>query len=137
MLVDNSIVVAEATERGRDVGEADIEAARAAADEVSAPLIAGTLTTALVFGPIVFVQGLAAALFRDLSISVVVTLMASLVLALTLMPVLTMWGHKGRSPRQSPSDDRGPSDGVAHHADARWDPSMANRPHMDALKANP
>ncbi len=96
MLVDNAIVVAEATERGRDALMGDQDAARVAADEVSAPLIAGTLTTALVFGPIVFVQGLSAALFRDLSISVVVTLMASLVLALTLMPVLTMWGHKRR-----------------------------------------
>jgi HAE1 family hydrophobic/amphiphilic exporter-1 len=97
MLVDNAIVVAEATERGRDALMGDQDAARVAADEVSAPLIAGTLTTALVFGPIVFVQGLSAALFRDLSISVVVTLMASLVLALTLMPVLTMWGHKRRA----------------------------------------
>lgn len=136
MLVDNSIVVAEATERGRDVGEADLEAARVAADEVSAPLIAGTLTTALVFGPIVFVQGLSAALFRDLSISVVVTLMASLVLALTLMPVLTMWGHKRR---KATAQDGAPIDGTAAHADPNrpWDPSMANEPHMDALKENP
>ena len=72
LLVDNAIVVAEAT--GADCDEEGLgywESARAAADEVSAPLIAGTLTTLLVFGPIVFVQGLAAALFRDLSIAVV------------------------------------------------------------------
>jgi HAE1 family hydrophobic/amphiphilic exporter-1 len=48
----------------------------------------GTLTTLLVFGPIVFVRGLGAALFRDLSLSVVTTVAASLVLALTVMPVL-------------------------------------------------
>ena len=133
MLVDNSIVVAEATERGRDVGEGDRESARIAADEVSAPLIAGTLTTALVFGPIVFVQGLSAALFRDLSISVVVTLMASLVLALTLMPVLTMWGHKKRS---HPLDKLGVTDGHLD-ANARWTPAMANQPHMAGLPDNP
>lgn len=132
MLVDNAIVVAEATERGRDIGEADQEAARVAADEVSAPLIAGTLTTALVFGPIVFVQGLSAALFRDLSISVVVTLMASLVLALTLMPVLTLWGHKKRDRRAVASH------GVVHHpADRRWSPEMALEPHMAEMPENP
>jgi HAE1 family hydrophobic/amphiphilic exporter-1 len=53
-------------------------------------LTAGTLTTLLVFGPIVFVQGLAAALFRDLSLSVVTSVGASLILALTLMPVMVI-----------------------------------------------
>ena len=88
LLVDNAIVVAEATGRYKEQGLPDIEAAQRATEEVSAPLIAGTLTTVMVFGPIVFVQGLAAALFRDLSLSVVVTLLTALVLALTLMPVL-------------------------------------------------
>ncbi len=90
LLVDNAIVVAEATGRHREAGAAPLEAARVAAEEVTGPLVAGTLTTLLVFGPIVFVRGLAAALFRDLSLSVVATLGASLVLALTLMPVLTV-----------------------------------------------
>jgi HAE1 family hydrophobic/amphiphilic exporter-1 len=134
MLVDNAIVVAEATERGRDAGEGETESARVAADEVSSPLIAGTLTTALVFGPIVFVQGLSAALFRDLSISVVVTLMASLVLALTLMPVLTIWGHRRRG---TPKDHEAEHPAPPHVADGRWTPEMANRPHMEALGPNP
>lgn len=88
LLVDNAIVVAEASGRLREGGMGRLEAARAAAEEVSGPLIAGTLTTVLVFGPIVFVRGLAAALFRDLSLAVVTSLAASLVLALTLMPVM-------------------------------------------------
>ena len=90
LLVDNAIVVAEATGRLREEGVPPIEAARRATEEVSGPLIAGTLTTLLVFGPIVFVRGLAAALFRDLSLSVVTSLSASLLLALTLMPVMMM-----------------------------------------------
>ena len=117
MLVDNAIVVAEATERGRDAGQGKDESARVAADEVSAPLIAGTLTTALVFGPIVFVQGLSAALFRDLSISVVVTLMASLVLALTLMPVLTTLGRRKAAKR--PERSEGPARDEEIPRDAR------------------
>jgi HAE1 family hydrophobic/amphiphilic exporter-1 len=94
MLVDNAIVVAEATSRNREAGMPAIEAARRACDEVGGPLIAGTLTTLLVFGPIVFVRGLAAALFRDLSLSVVASLSASLILALTLMPVMAI-GRRG------------------------------------------
>jgi hydrophobic/amphiphilic exporter-1 (mainly G- bacteria), HAE1 family len=96
LLVDNAIVVAEAAGRHREAGLPPLEAARVATDQVSGPLIAGTLTTILVFGPIVFVRGLAAALFRDLSLSVVVTLTASLILALTLMPVLIAGRAGGR-----------------------------------------
>ncbi|HXE56955.1 MAG TPA: efflux RND transporter permease subunit, partial [Gemmatimonadales bacterium] len=96
LLVDNAIVVAEATGRHREAGLPPAEAARAACEEVAGPLVAGTLTTMLVFGPIVFVRGLAAALFRDLSLSVVASLAASLLLALTLMPVM-MAGRRGRT----------------------------------------
>jgi HAE1 family hydrophobic/amphiphilic exporter-1 len=95
LLVDNAIVVAEAAGRYRETGLSDIEAARVAAEEVSGPLIAGTLTTLLVFGPIIFVRGLAAALFRDLSLSVVTSVGASLLLALTLMPVMMVRRRTG------------------------------------------
>lgn len=94
LLVDNAIVVAEATGRMRDEGVGFWESARLGTEEVAGPLIAGTLTTVLVFGPIVFVQGLAAALFRDLSISVVLTVSASLIMALTMMPVMMTLGHR-------------------------------------------
>jgi HAE1 family hydrophobic/amphiphilic exporter-1 len=93
--VDNAIVVAEATGRYRETGMTDIEAARTASEEVAGPLIAGTLTTLLVFGPIIFVRGLAAALFRDLSLSVVTSVGASLLLALTLMPVMMVRRRQG------------------------------------------
>jgi HAE1 family hydrophobic/amphiphilic exporter-1 len=102
LLVDNAIVVAEATGRLREEGRPLLEAARVAAEQVSAPLIAGTLTTLLVFGPIVFVQGLGAALFRDLSLSVVTTVGASLILALTLMPVMMTTGRARRAEARPP-----------------------------------
>lgn len=98
LLVDNAIVVAEASGRLREQGLSPLDAARQAAEEVTGPLTAGTLTTLLVFGPIVFVQGLAAALFRDLSYSVVLSVGASLIIALTVMPVMLTWGRK-RGPR--------------------------------------
>lgn len=94
LLVDNAIVVAEASGRLREQGLSPLDAARQAAEEVTGPLTAGTLTTLLVFGPIVFVQGLAAALFRDLSYSVVLSVGASLIVALTVMPVMLTWGRQ-------------------------------------------
>jgi HAE1 family hydrophobic/amphiphilic exporter-1 len=103
LLVDNAIVVAEASARKKEEGMPIAEAARIATEEVSGPLTAGTLTTLLVFGPIVFVQGLAAALFRDLSLSVVTSVGASLILALTLMPVMVI----GRRRRGQRSEARG------------------------------
>ena len=107
LLVDNAIVVAEAAGRYKEQGLSDMDAATRATDEVAGPLIAGTLTTLLVFGPIVFVRGLAAALFRDLSLSVVVTLTTSLVLALTLMPVMMVrWRKHGDTPAPAPHRSR-------------------------------
>jgi HAE1 family hydrophobic/amphiphilic exporter-1 len=97
LLVDTAIVVAESVGRRHAAGEPLRVAAVAGTEEVAAPLFAGTLTTVLVFGPIVFVQGLAAALFRDLSLSVVATVAASLLLSLTLMPVLIAGRRGGRA----------------------------------------
>ncbi|MBY0489461.1 MAG: efflux RND transporter permease subunit [Gemmatimonadaceae bacterium] len=107
LLVDTAIVVAEAVSRRRDEGMPLREAAVVGTDDVAAPLLAGTLTTVLVFGPIVFVRGLAAALFRDLSLSVVTTVAASLVLALTLMPVLLVGRRRAENEanRENPDVD--------------------------------
>lgn len=102
LLVDTAIVVAESVGRRREEGMSLRDAAIIGTEEVSAPLFAGTLTTVLVFGPVVFVRGLAAALFRDLSLSVVMTVAASLLLALALMPVL-MAGRRGRGERTDPA----------------------------------
>lgn len=96
LLIDNAIVVAEAAAARRsETGESREDATINATAEVSGPLIAGTLTTLLVFGPIIFVKGLAAALFRDLSWSVVMSVAGSLLLALTLMPVMIV-GRRNR-----------------------------------------
>jgi HAE1 family hydrophobic/amphiphilic exporter-1 len=94
LLVDTAIVVAESVGRRREEGMPLLQAAIEGTDEVAAPLFAGTLTTVLVFGPIIFVRGLAAALFRDLSLSVVTTVAASLLLSLTLMPVMIIGRRK-------------------------------------------
>jgi HAE1 family hydrophobic/amphiphilic exporter-1 len=131
LLVDNAIVVAEATGRKREEGLALVPATIAATQEVSGPLIAGTLTTLLVFGPIIFVKGLAAALFRDLSLSVVTSVAASLVLALTLMPVMIIGRRKKKGIYGADADQGGSAS--AMNAD-RTAPRSSN-PLMQRLDA--
>ncbi|MCC6930816.1 MAG: efflux RND transporter permease subunit [Gemmatimonadaceae bacterium] len=121
LLVDNAIVVAEAAVRKREEGRPLLEATIEATEEVSGPLIAGTLTTLLVFGPIIFVRGLAAALFRDLSLSVVTSVGASLVLALTLMPVMIV----GRRREDERTRRRGRAAGGEGSEDSRLPPAFS------------
>lgn len=89
MLVDNSIVVLENIFRHREELGADaISAAAAGAEEVQSAITASTLTTISVFGPIIYVEGVAGELFKDLSLAVAFSLLASLLVALTLLPSL-------------------------------------------------
>jgi hydrophobic/amphiphilic exporter-1 (mainly G- bacteria), HAE1 family len=89
MLVDNSIVVLENIFRHREeLGQDAAPAAAVGAEEVQSAITASTLTTISVFGPIIYVEGVAGELFKDLSLAVAFSLMASLLVALTLLPSL-------------------------------------------------
>ncbi|MDP6779875.1 MAG: efflux RND transporter permease subunit, partial [Candidatus Latescibacteria bacterium] len=88
MLVDNSIVVLESVQRYRDEGKSALEATNTGASEVGKAVIASTMTTICVFVPIVFVEGIAGQLFRDQALTVTYSLVASLFVALTLIPML-------------------------------------------------
>ncbi|MBW1877482.1 MAG: efflux RND transporter permease subunit [Deltaproteobacteria bacterium] len=88
MLVDNAVVVLESIQRYREDGQSRIDAAVNGVSAVAAAVTASTLTTVAVFFPITFVEGVAGELFGDLSIAVVASLMASLVVALFLVPTL-------------------------------------------------
>ncbi len=88
MMVDNSIVVLENTYRLRQEGASLADAARDGASEVGMAITASTLTTMVAFLPVVFTRGLAAQIFRELSLTVSFSLLASLFVALTLVPML-------------------------------------------------
>ncbi len=88
MLVDNSVVVIENIYRLRDRGATVIQAAVSGAQQVLGAIIASTLTTVCVFLPIVFVEGLTKTLFTDLALTMTYSLMASLLVALTLVPAM-------------------------------------------------
>ncbi len=96
MLVDNSIVVLENVFRHREEeGRDPVTSASVGAKEVAGAITASTLTTVAVFGPVLYVKGVAGALFSDLSLAVAFSLMASLLVALTLLPVMAArWGRE-------------------------------------------
>ena len=96
MVVDDSIVVLENIARLREQGMGIFEAAVKGAREVSMAVIASTLTTVAVFFPLVFVQGVAGQLFRDEALTVTFAMLISLVVAMTLIPMLA--SRAGRSP---------------------------------------
>lgn len=88
MLVDNGIVVLENIYRRRTEGEDSETAAKEGARQVGTAITASTLTTVSVFLPVVFVAGLAAEIFRDMALTVTFSLAASLVISLSLIPML-------------------------------------------------
>jgi HAE1 family hydrophobic/amphiphilic exporter-1 len=88
MLVDNSIVVLENISRHREQGEDNRTAVSKGASEVGTAVTASTLTTIAVFFPLVFVKGIAGQLFRDQALTITFALLVSLLVALTLIPML-------------------------------------------------
>jgi HAE1 family hydrophobic/amphiphilic exporter-1 len=88
MLVDSAIVVLEAIVSRREAGDDAVDAARSGASEVGRAVIASTLTTVAVFVPVVFLEGIAAQLFRDQALTVSFSLLAALAVSLTLIPML-------------------------------------------------
>jgi HAE1 family hydrophobic/amphiphilic exporter-1 len=88
MLVDDAIVVLESIFKRREAGDAGAAAVERGAGEVSRAVVASTLTTVAVFVPVVFVEGIAAQIFRDQALTVSFSLLASLAVSLTLAPML-------------------------------------------------
>lgn len=88
MVVDNAIVVLENTERMRHQGYGILESAIRGTSEVGMAITASTLTHVAVFLPLVFVEGISGQLFRDQALTVTFALLISLLVALTLIPML-------------------------------------------------
>lgn len=88
MLVDNSIVVIENIYRMRSEGKSVLEAAIEGSTEVTGSIIASTLTTVCVFAPIVFTEGITRQLFVDMGLTIAYSLLASLIIALTVVPAM-------------------------------------------------
>ena len=106
MLVDNSVVVIENIYRLRSMGVSPIKAALNGARQVAGAITASTLTTVCVFLPIVFVEGITRQLFVDLALTVTYSLLASLIVALTLVPAMGQRILRKMKPNSAPKDGK-------------------------------
>ncbi|MCB5249196.1 MAG: efflux RND transporter permease subunit [Candidatus Cloacimonadales bacterium] len=88
-LLDNSIVVMENIFRHREMGKESKQAAIEGANEVGSPILASTLTSIVVFLPLLFMRGMSGIMFQQLAFVVVFALICSLATALTLVPMLS------------------------------------------------
>ncbi|HIG05481.1 MAG TPA: efflux RND transporter permease subunit [Planctomycetes bacterium] len=95
MLVDNSVVVLESIQRLRDDGVEMRTAVTQGTSQVMGGIIASTLTTIAVFLPLIFVQGIGGEIFRDQALTVTYSLLASLFVAITVIPTIIANGSSG------------------------------------------
>jgi HAE1 family hydrophobic/amphiphilic exporter-1 len=107
MLIDNSVVILEAIARRKEQGLSTIEAARQGTAEVATAVTASTLTSVAVFFPMVFVSGIAGQLFRDQALTVTFAQLISLMVGITLVPMLTAWRARASEPSDEVAPDAG------------------------------
>ena len=91
LVIDDAIVVVEAIYTKMSHGKARLEAVQEAIGEIFMPLVGSTLTPVVVFIPLTYLEGLTGVFFRALAMTMVVSLLTSLVLAITLTPALAPW----------------------------------------------
>ncbi|RDZ29711.1 efflux RND transporter permease subunit [Lysobacter silvisoli] len=106
LVVDDSIVVLESIAKARERGLGMFEAAIVGTREVSMAVVASTLTTIAVFLPLVFVEGIAGQLFRDQALTVALAIGISLIVSMTLIPMLS--ALKDRTPMAFPEEEGHP-----------------------------
>src|SRR5690349_18833511 len=104
-LIDNSVVVLENIYRHLELGESPAEAAEHGGREVALPVLAATLTTVVVFFPVTFLYGVSKFLFSALALAVVLSLFASFVVAMTVVPLFCARFIKAPSHHGTPSNE--------------------------------
>ena len=110
LVIDDAIVVVENIVLHRDLGQTRIEAIRRALKEITIPLIGSTITPVVVFIPLIVITGVYGVFFRALAVTMTVSLLTSLALALTWTPNLSQYFIKGRK-KKEPAADPGNGEG--------------------------
>ncbi len=130
-VVDDSIVVIENIRRRQGTTELTIPDIVASVRQVAGAITASTLTTVAVFLPIAFVDGIAGRLFRPFSVTVTLALLASPLVALTIVPVFSYWVPRRAKPlspkRQAAADERYEAWVARQEAKSRAGPSAGRR----------
>jgi CzcA family heavy metal efflux pump len=101
LVIDDAIVVVEAIHAKMLTGLARLTAVQDAISEIFRPLVGSTLTPVVVFIPLAFLEGITGVFFRALALTMVVSLLTSLVLAITLTPSLAAWLIRSRAEGQT------------------------------------
>ncbi len=101
LVIDDAIVVVENIVLHRDMGQGRIEAIQSALKEITIPLIGSTLTPIVVFIPLIAITGVTGVFFRALAITMTVSLLTSLALALSWTPTLSQYFIRGRNDKET------------------------------------
>jgi len=120
LVIDDAIVVVENIVLHRDLGQSRIEAIQSALKEITVPLIGSTLTPIVVFIPLIAITGVTGVFFRALAVTMTVSLLTSLALALSWTPTLSQYLIRRReNPEPSPNSPSGEAQAVSPTSDAQ------------------
>ncbi len=115
LVIDDAIVVVENIVLHRDMGQNRLEAIRSALKEITVPLIGSTITPVVVFIPLIVITGVTGVFFRALAVTMTVSLLTSLVLALSWTPTLSQYLIKGRGGNDGADEaESAPAPSAAH-----------------------
>ena len=124
LVIDDAIVVVENIVLHRDAGQARLEAIRSALKEITVPLIGSTITPVVVFIPLIVITGVTGVFFRALAVTMTVSLLTSLALALTWTPTLSQYFIQAETGTQRKKrQPRGDSDPAAEASEAKGEQS--------------
>ncbi|HXJ87715.1 MAG TPA: efflux RND transporter permease subunit [Candidatus Binatia bacterium] len=107
LVIDDAIVVVENIVLHRDLGQSRLQAIRSALKEITIPLVGSTITPIVVFVPLIVINGVYGVFFRALAITMSVSLVTSLALALTWTPNLSQYFIRSRKEKDTASQDSG------------------------------
>ncbi|HKV78167.1 MAG TPA: efflux RND transporter permease subunit [Candidatus Sulfotelmatobacter sp.] len=114
LVIDDAIVVVENIVLHRDAGQGRLEAIQSALKEITVPLIGSTITPVVVFIPLIVITGVTGVFFRALALTMTVSLLTSLALAVTWTPTLSQYFIKGRHDKEGPHAESGSARAGAH-----------------------
>ena len=119
LVIDDAIVVVENIVLHRDLGQSRLEAIRSALNEITVPLIGSTITPIVVFAPLIVINGVYGVFFRALAVTMSVSLLTSLALALTWTPTLSQYfirtrdsNHRARTSERAPLRESSGASGI-------------------------
>jgi len=132
LVIDDAIVVVENIVLHRDAGQGRLEAIESALREITAPLVGSTITPIVVFIPLIAITGVTGVFFRALAVTMSVSLLTSLVLAVTWTPNLSQYFIRGR--REKENGKSGSTSGKGEAANSREASSVTSENQLDARR---